>query len=173
MFRSIKTRIIVLQIGLVLSVAVCLGIISYMITFSALRDSQQQNLEYLAMNIGVEISAEITNKEELLEKISNTEAVVNYPKKQQDAELVEYFNKYTREFPVLSYVNEKGMEELKVVYGRTATELSDINNTAIFTDAIANPNKVFSSYSAFSPEINGPSIEFGFLSKNFFDEFIP
>ncbi len=172
MFRSIKTRIIVLQIGLVLSVAVSLGIISYMITFSSLRDGQQQNLEYLAMNIGVEISAEITNKKELLEKISNTEAVVNYPRKQQEPELVEYFSKYTREFPVLSYVNEKGMEELKIVYGRTTTELSNISNTAIFTSAIANPNKVFSSYSAFSPEINGPSIEFGFLSKNFFDEFV-
>jgi signal transduction histidine kinase len=143
-----------------------------MIAFSSLRDSQQKNLEYLAMNIGVEISAEITNKEELLEKISNTEAVVNYPQKQQEPELVEYFNKYTREFPVLSYVNEKGMEELKVVYGRTTTELADINNTAIFRSAIANPNKVLSSYSAFSPEINGPSIEFGFLNKNFFDEFV-
>jgi signal transduction histidine kinase len=143
-----------------------------MITFSSLRDGQQQNLEYLAMNIGVEISAEITNKKELLEKISNTEAVVNYPRKQQEPELVEYFSKYTREFPVLSYVNEKGMEELKIVYGRTTTELSNISNTAIFTSAIANPNKVFSSYSAFSPEINGPSIEFGFLSKNFFDEFV-
>ncbi|MGD0784952.1 MAG: ATP-binding protein [Sedimentisphaerales bacterium] len=172
MFRSIKTKIIVLQVGLVLSVAVSLGIISYLITFSSLRDSQQQNLEYLAMNIGVEISAEITNKKDLLEKISNTEAVTNFPVKQQDSELAEYFSKYTREFPVLSYVNEKGMEELKVVYGRTTAELSDINNTAIFTSAIANPNKVFSSYSAFSPEINGPSIEFGFLSKNFFDEFV-
>lgn len=172
MFKSIKTRIIVLQIGLVLSVAGCLGIISYMITFSSLRDSQEQSLRYLAAHTGEEINIFIANKEQSIEKIGNAEAVTNYLKKQQENFLVGYFERFMREFNALSYVNDEGMEEVKVINGRVVTEFSNISNSVIFQRASNTPNKTVSSYSPFSPEINGPCIEFCFLSKNFFDEFV-
>jgi len=172
MFRSIKTKILVLQIGLVLSVAVSLGVISYLITFSSLRGSQQQNLKYLAANIGEEISVLIDSKGQLLEKISTSETVANYLKKQQENFLVGYFEKFMPEFDTLSYVNDKGMEELKIIDGRITTKLSNVSNSIIFQRAINNPNKTLNSYTAFCPELNGPCMEFGFFEKNFFDEFV-
>jgi len=162
----------VMQIGLVLSVVVGLGIISYLITFSSLRNSQQQNLEYLAMHIGVKISEIISSKGQLLERIADAEAVTNYAKKHQDAELAKYFEGYTQEFPILTYVNEKGMEELKIVNGKVMTELSSMSGSAVFERARNNPNKAFNSYTAFCPVIDGPCIEFGLYNKNFFDEFV-
>ncbi|MFA5293694.1 MAG: ATP-binding protein [Phycisphaerae bacterium] len=172
MFRSIKTKILVLQIGLVLSVAVSLGVVSYLITFSSLRASQQQNLRYLAANIGEEISVLIDSKGRLLEKIGTSETVTNYAKKQQENFLVGYFEKFMPEFDTLSYVDDKGMEELKVIDGRISTALSNVRNSIIFQRAVNNPNKTLNSYTAFCPELNGPCIEFGFMEKNFFDEFV-
>ena len=171
MFRSIKTKILVLQMGLVLSVTVCLGIISYRVTFSTVRDSQHQNLDYIAERISEGINALITDKEQLLEKIGSSEAVTNYSKKQQDNFLVNQFNKYMPEFDILSYVNSNGMEELKVINGRTATEFSDISRSAVFEKAINNPNKAVSMYSPLCPEMGTPCMEFGFFNKSFFDEF--
>jgi signal transduction histidine kinase len=172
MFRSIKTKIMVMQMGLVLSVVVGLGIVSYLIAFSSLRGSQQQNLESLAMYVGTEVSEVINSKGRLLEKIASAETVTNYSKRQDDTELAKYFEKYSQEFPILTYVNEKGMEELKVLNGKVMTELSSMSNSTIFERAMNNPNKAFNSYTAFCPEIGGPCIEFGLYNVNFFDEFV-
>ena len=162
----------VMQIGLVLSVVIGLGIVSYLIAFSSLKGSQQQNLESLVVYIGTEVSEVINSKGRLLEKIASAEAVTNYSKKQQDAELAKYFEKYSQEFPILTYVNEEGMEELKVVNGRMMTELSSKSDSAVFERARNNPNKAFNSYTTFCPEIDGPCIEFGLYSISFFDEFV-
>lgn len=172
MFRSIKTKIMVIQMGLVLSVVIGLGAISYLIAFSSLKGSQQQNLESLAMYIGTEISEIISDKGRLLEKIADAEAVTNYSQKRDDAELARYLEKYSQEFPILTYVNEKGEEELKVINGRMITELSSMSYSAFLERARNNPNKAFNSYSAFCPEIGGPCIEFNLYNINFFDEFV-
>jgi sensor domain CHASE-containing protein len=62
MFRSIKTKIMVLQTGLVISVAAALGFNAYLIMFHSLRDSQRQNLEYMAKSIGEGLSLSIDDK---------------------------------------------------------------------------------------------------------------
>jgi len=172
MFRSIKTKILILQIGLVISVAVSLGVASYVLTFSSLRDSQKQNLKYLSEYVGEQIKVSIENKEQLLEKIGSSEAVMNYFRKQQGNFLVGYFEQFMPEFDTLSYVNEKGDEELKIINGKLVTKFSNISNSVLFQRAISNSNKTLSSYTSFSPELNGPCIEFGICDKDFFDDFV-
>jgi signal transduction histidine kinase len=162
----------IMQMGLVLCVVIGLGIVSYLIAFSSLRGSQQQNLESLAEYIGMEVSEAIDDRRQLLEKIIVAEAVTNYSHKHQDAELAKHFEKYSQDFPVLAYVNEAGEEELKVVNGKLATELVNVSNSPMFERARNNPNKTFNFYNAHCPEIDGPGMGFGLYNINFFDEFV-
>lgn len=170
MFRSIRTKIMVLQIGLVLSVAISLGVITYLITFSSLRDSQKQNLEYLAKHISEQLSVAINNKGQLLEKIATSEMVENYFKKPMDSLLAEYFSKYSQDFAMLSYADDEGTEEVKVLNGRMGTKLFNVSNMSVFQFAARNPNKVFSTYSAACPDTGASCVEYGYFNKNFFDE---
>ena len=65
MFRSIKTKILVIQLGLVFSVVAGLGVVSYLIMYHSLEDSQRQHLEYVAEHVGKELNLIIENKKEL------------------------------------------------------------------------------------------------------------
>lgn len=172
MLRSIKTKILVLQLGLVLAVAVTLGIVTYVIMFRSLMQCQQQHLEYVAENIGKELNSLIVFKGQLLEKIAASEAIENYYKKRQENLLTEYFGRFQKHFPVLSYVNEKGLEEFKLVNGAKSKELLDIKNSEFFEDATWNTNRTITSSHSLCPEVGGPYLHFSYCNQNYFDEFI-
>jgi HAMP domain-containing protein len=86
--------------------------------------------------------------------------------------LTEYFSRYGQDFSVLSYANESGSEELKLINGQTVENLSNIRNSAIFKEAVWVPNKTVCSYSVSCSDIGNPCVEFGFFNKSFFDEFV-
>ena len=171
MFRSIKTKILVIQIGFVLSTAVFLGLVTYFIMFQSLRDNQLQYLKYAATHIEEKMNMLIAHKEQLLEKIANSEMVTNYIKKQQENMLVGYFGRFTPEFTTLSYVNDKGIEEIELVNGEITASILDKSDSVLIERLVQNPNKTLNAYFAFCPEVNGPYVEFGFLNKSFFDEY--
>ena len=172
MFKSIRIKIMVLQTGLVLAVTVALGIASYILTFNSIKQDQKEKLQYYANHTGEQIKIAINNKEQLLEKIGHSEAVTTYFKKQQENFLVGYLEKFTPEFGSISYTKETGQEELKLVYGKQVVNFSNISNSEVFGKAIKNPNKAFSAYNPYVPELDEPCVEIGFCERDFFDDFM-
>ena len=145
MFRSIKTKILDLQLVLVLAVTIALGIATYVIMFRSLKRYQQQHLGYIAENIGRELNSVIVFKEQLLEKIATSDVVEGYFRKRQENLLTEHFGRFEKHFPVLSYVNEKGLEEFKLVNGKKAKELFNIKDSELFEDSTWNTNRTITS----------------------------
>jgi hypothetical protein len=162
----------VLQIGLVLSITIVLGTVSYFIMFQSVRANQQENLEHIAVNIGEKVNVLIAHKEQILEKTADSEVVANYFKKQQENVLVDYFGRFMPEFAALSYVNSDGIEEVKLVNGKTEASILNKSDSALIEQLKQSPNKTLNSYQPFSSETNGPCIELGFLNMSFFDEFV-
>lgn len=162
----------VLQIGLVLAVSAALGIASYIIAFKSITKDQKDELQYFAQHTSNHILMAIRDKEEMLEKIGNSEAVVHYFKKQQENFLVGYLEKFSSEFQSISYVNQTGQEELKLVYGKQIMNFTNISNYEVFKKAVNSPNKAFSAYRAYAPELDAPCIEMGFCEQDFFDNII-
>ncbi|MDD5327337.1 MAG: PAS domain S-box protein [Phycisphaerae bacterium] len=172
MLRSIRTKFLITQMGFVLTVALVLGLATYFIMFQSLRKSRMQYLEYAAVHIEEKMSILIAGKEQLLEKIAASEMVTNYAKKQQENMLVGHFGRFMPEFAALSYVNDHGIEEIELVHGETTAKILDKADSILIERLKQNPNKTLNTYLAFSPETAGPCIEFGFLNKSFFDEFL-
>jgi hypothetical protein len=111
-------------------------------------------------------------KKQLLEKMATSEVVNSYCKKRNENLLIEYFDKFKSQFPVLSYVNENGMEEFKLINGKVSKNLLNIKDSTIFEEATWHTNTTISSYHESCTEPNGPYVHFSYCYRDYFDEFI-
>lgn len=172
MFRSIKVKVLVLQTGLILAIALAIGITTYLLMLTTMKQTQQQHLQYSAEHISENLNSLIKYKKQLLEKIATSEVVSSYCKKRNENLLIEYFKKFKSQFPVLAYVNEDGMEEFKLVNGKESKNLFSIMDSAMFTEATWHNNTTISSYHESCTEPNGPYVHFSYCYRDYFDEFV-
>ena len=171
MIQSIRTKILVLQIGLMLCVIVALGASTYFVMSQSLESSQQQNLEYLVQEVGKNIHGIIYTRKDLLERIATSEDVSGYVARQQDILLIGQFSKHAAKLPVLSYANINGVEQVKLVNGRVAHESRSISDTSLFIEAARHPNRVACVYSPTDNEYGGPSLALGYYGMSLSGEF--
>jgi hypothetical protein len=172
MFQSIKVKVLVLQTGLILVIALAIGITTYLLMLTTMKKTQQQHLQYSAEHISENLNSLIMYKKQLFEKIATSEVVSSYCKKRNESLLIEYFDKFKSQFPVLAYVNEDGMEEFKLVNGKVSKNLFNIKDSSIFEEAAWHTNTTISSYHVFCSEPNGPYVLFSYCYRNYFDEFV-
>ncbi len=171
MFHSIRAKILVLQVGLMLCVISALGASTYLVMSQSLESSQRQNLEYLVKEVGKNLNATIDTRKDLIEKIATSEDVSRYIAKQQDMLLIGQFSKHASKFPMISYANSNGVEQLKLVDGQISHEMRSLSDTSLFIEAARHPNTATCVYSPSDGEYGGPCLSLGFYGVDFFDEF--
>ncbi|MBU4261872.1 MAG: response regulator [Proteobacteria bacterium] len=172
MFRSIKTKILVSQIGLVLLVCGLLGFSSYVLMVDSLKKTQEQRLRNIAQDRAQELSAMIQYKEEKFRTLATNEAIEAYTREYHEPVLIQHFNGFMAEFPMLAYVREDGIEEMKLVNGVERPEiLEDISTTFLFEEATWIPNKVFSVFPGQGTDAEEMMVQFAYCRQNFFEEF--
>ncbi|MEW6521600.1 MAG: ATP-binding protein [Thermodesulfobacteriota bacterium] len=171
-FRSIKTKILVSQIGLVLLVCGLLGFASYFVMVDSLKKTQQQRLRNIAQEQAQKLGAMIRYKEEKFRTLATNEAIEAYTREYHEPVLIQHFNGFMGEFPMLAYVREDGVEEMKLVNGVERPEiLADLSTSFLFEEATWIPNKVFSVFPPQGTEAGERMVQFAFCRQNFFGEF--
>lgn len=171
-FRSIKTKILVSHIGMVLTICGLLGISSYVLMVDSLMKTQQKHLENIARDQAEKLSYIVTNKEEKFKTIAMSEAIESYSREYQEPVLIQHFNNFMDEFPILAYVRHDGLEEMKLINGYERPErLSDISGTFLFDEATWEPNRVFTFFPSSGANLADMVIQFAFCRQNFFGEF--
>lgn len=171
-FRSIKTKILVSHIGLVLLICGLLGISSYALLIDSLMKTQQKHLKNIAWDQAEKLGYIIKNKEEKFRTIAMSEAVEAYSREYQEPVLIQHFNNFMDEFPMLAYIREDGLEEMKLVNGHERPErLSDISNSFLFDEATWEPNKVVTLFPSSGTDPAELMIQFAFCRHSFFEEF--
>lgn len=172
MFRSIKTKILVSQIGLVLLVCGLLGFSSYVLMVDSLKKTQEQRLRNIAQDQAQKLSAMIQHKEEKFRSLATSEAIEAYTREYHEPVLIQHFNGFMGEFPMLAYVREDGLEEMKLVNGVERPEkLADLSLTFLFEEATWTPNKVLSVFPTAAGNPAEMMVQFAFCRQNFFGEF--
>jgi signal transduction histidine kinase len=171
MFRSVKTRIMVLQLAMILFVTMPLGYLFYTLFVNAMDSMQRNHLAYVAETEARHIESIITERETLVRSIALDENVLRYSQAFNDKQLFEFFTNYKNDFHSLSFVNRKGLEELKIVQGRSQYWLEDMSTTRLFEDISWEPNKIFSSYSVNPNRDPSFVLNTGFYRQNFFGVF--
>lgn len=172
MFRSIKTKILVSHIGLILLTCSLLGVASYVLMVDSLMKTQQNYLENIARDQAEKLGYLIQHKEEKFKSLAMSEAIEAYSMEYHEPVLIQLFNSFMDEFPVLAYVRQDGLEEMKLVNGHERPErLADISETFLFEEATWEPNKVIVNFPSSGTQSPEGELQFAFSRHNYFGEF--
>ncbi|MCJ7615217.1 MAG: response regulator [Desulfobacterales bacterium] len=134
--------------------------------------TQQKHLKNIARDQAEKLGYLIQYKEEKFRAIAMSEAIESYSMEYQEPVLIQHFNNFMDEFPMLAYVRNDGLEEMKLVNGHERPEqLSNIGKTILFDEATWEPNKVFILFPSSGTDPAEMSVQFAFCRQNFFEEF--
>ncbi len=136
------------------------------ILFQTHRADIYAHLSTLARDKAEDLSLMVKTYEDVLKNITYAEEFSGYLKYYRDEALLAHFNRYKNIFPVLSFINEDGHEELKMINGSEADTLKDYSREPFFKKL--KPDRVFIMPAGFSEELHEMVIRMFLLKRHYF-----
>lgn len=165
----IKRKILTWQTALVVAACLITSLTALRQMTTSLAGSQLDKLAVIAQDKADQIAWLISAKSRMIERIGTGQEISEYAKTYNDSALVQYLNKFTSEFPVLVYVTEDGIEEVKLVNGKRAEQLEDLSDTELFQDALWERNRVHVALDARSSDPSALALGFALCRQSYFD----
>ena len=134
------------------------------------RSIEHWNVKYIAQVQGRELTRLIQNKMDLFQELSTGHTIGQYHQTHKNALIMEHFNQYIHEFNELSYISPDGREMVKMVDGKLSDDVGFINNTPLYNELKANPDKILLSTVILDKNPDESFIQFKYYRRNFFDE---
>ena len=173
MFHSVSAKFLFTQLFLLLLTILVLTSSSYVFITNSLRTSQEKQLTQFASQFADHIHNDLTNFRQHLENIAKSREVEVYSQNFQEGILKELFSNDFGPFAKLAYIDQDGMEEIKVINGKISTAYLDMSERQIIQQVQSNPNRVIFSTSYYSQELDAPALQLAILQQGYFhDEFI-
>ncbi len=173
MSRSINTKLMLGQLLMALLGAVALAACGYVILYSSLMTSQREKAEYVAESWGGQILQNFVQKLNLVENIAKSDEVKAYSRTFWEGALTLYLTREAADrLPLVAYLNEQGLEEVKVLHGQKAVHFFDHGSSPLFKFAKSQPNKVFFKIVTKADndtDLPPPYIRFSYYSENLGD----
>lgn len=143
--RSINTKLMLGQLLMALLGAVALAACGYVILYSFLMTSQREKAEYIAKSRGEQILQNFDQKLNLVERIAKSDAVEAYSRAFWEGALTLHLSREAADhrLPLVAYLNEHGLEQVKLLRGQKAVHFFDHGSSPLFKLAKSQPNKVF------------------------------
>ncbi len=136
--RSLKQKFILTQGTAILLSITLLGVMNYYILIDFLQRSHYQNLRLISENLAVHVEHDIKRAKDVMERIDT----LNYHKTYREMPLTRHLIKYRDIFPALSYLNETGDEEVKVINGLDVDTYNNFAERDWFKKTLRKPNEV-------------------------------
>ena len=155
-----------------LSGVLILGFIMYWLTSFSLQASQRDLLNHVAQYAGESFDALIANKQRILERIALGDPVEQYAETFRTQTLIDYFDCFQQEFPVLSFVNARGQEEIYLNKGRAIETFATMDDSRLYQTALTHPNQTHFTLPEAAADPNLAFVEFAYCRKNVFDDIL-
>ncbi len=169
MRQSISRKFLIAQSFAIIASIAFLGSASYYLLFETLKQAETETLVAQAEVHARSLKHDLESLISMLERVET----LDYHKNYRDLPLLQHFSKFKEVLPVLSWLNQNGQEEVKVVNGQADQELFDWRGTLLFKQAMAEPQKVFWSGPTPGRELDGSVVEFMTARTDYFgDDFI-
>lgn len=140
---SINSKIMLVQLFMALLGALALAVAGYFILYTSLTDSAKRQMRYVAVSQAdfVRHNWDLLLSE--IRELGHSEAVTTYTSSFWEGALTEYLQDVaSRDFSVVAYLDQDGLEKVKVVHGRKSAHLIDHGASAIFKRAKQHPNVI-------------------------------
>lgn len=164
MRQSIFRKLLTAQATAILFSSLLLGSISFYLMVDALKQVQRETLEVLSEQISQELQYNLAALSSLMERIET----LDYHKNFRDLPLARHFVKFKEALPLLSWINEDGLEEVKTINGQMARHFLEWGDNPWFQKALAQPGKVFFYGPVSGSELEGLTVDFWMARRDYF-----
>ena len=156
MRRSIITKLLAAQITAILFSLLLFGGTSLYLLVDSLQQAHNDKLVVVANQLAKGLDLEISRLSSMLGRVET----LDYHKNYRDLPLSKHFAKFQKVLPLLSWINQEGLEEVKVVHGEVVQNYLDWQQNPWLQQAITNPNQVLVHGPVNSEELGDPVLEF-------------
>ncbi|MBF0553013.1 MAG: PAS domain-containing protein [Nitrospirae bacterium] len=170
MFLSIRNKILIAHFGMVLLVGLAIGGSGYYFITAYVNIDETRHLEFMANTLRERILAVVAQKKSTLQRILDGRESDVYIQNNNRLVLSQYLARFSKEFPVLSYVTLDGEEEAGAVNGIILEGKSDIRNSPILKEIIADPHGIIISYEQNNIGLGVPAVTLAMAKYSFFDD---
>ncbi len=171
MFRSIKIKVLFTYTILILVSVMALIISTHYLVKHHVESEQKNKFEFVARHGVKMIQDFLDRRRAAMEVIADSREVKMYSIKYSEHNLVMYFSGLERTFPIMSYLNKDGVEEVGVENRKLSIKSTDYKGTAIFRNMTSSPNRVVTQW-IYNGKTAGPLVAFGISKTDFFDKFV-
>jgi signal transduction histidine kinase/CheY-like chemotaxis protein len=169
MLRTITKSFLLAQtIAIIASVVLLGGSTAYWI-YVSFNTMEKDKLSFMAKSLATDINQHLDEYSHSLKRVDTLEYHQNY----RDLALVQKFAQFRDLFPVLSWINQEGTEEVKSVSGQPSDNLIDFRGHAWLPRVLDSPNQVFIEGPSTSSGLGQSTIEFVVARYGYFgDDFL-
>ncbi|UCE71019.1 MAG: PAS domain S-box protein [Nitrospiraceae bacterium] len=165
--RSIKSRLVLAFMSLVFVAIAIGGAAGFYIITTSISDSYKQELQFQAEHFSTDLESFLRKQQEKLMRIADSEEFTSY-QRYRNIPLALLLMNYSNTFPVLSFIDKDGYEEIKVVGGRKEDDLIQHDMSGFLQEAISSPNKVVISSFMDSPELSEKVMTLALSKQSYF-----
>jgi len=170
MFQKIATRFVLVQTFLVTLVIVLVGTVNYFIMSYHLQTQEQQRLQTAATALANIVYHSLESKENLLVRMATSGNIEKYLNTFSSEILEKYFLEFDTTFPIITYANDEGEEEVKIVQGKVCRKLVEVIHSPLYLQGKTAPNRVHFTVPEYSETLGDVVVEMGYQYVNFFDK---
>ncbi len=168
MGQTLRKKIFIAYAVPIVCSLVLLAGIFYGFVHRSIDADQQEKLVILASDYAHRIEGHLRNRMEVLERVETLDFKNNF----RELALAGHLAKFSQSLPVLSYLNEVGQEEVRVVKGEKSPLLLDYGVDPRFAEAVGRRNMIVFGGVAVSPELREPCLTLWLARFGYFgDEF--
>ena len=170
MITSIKNKLLAYLTGVILFVSLTTGLSAYLLMTNYLTKTVTDELALAAHMTSDALERYLDQKKDMLERVGQGHEIEEYVFKYKALPILKYLGKFRHEFPVLSYINKDGQEELKVVNGVESDHYLNLGNKLLFQDALWSPNKAVISAAELDRDLGVPVFKLALALYNYFGD---
>lgn len=172
MFRSLRLTLVISHTAIIILTNVALATIFYYAMTRSLQSAYGDYLEFVAEHGKQNILQQVEIKSDELVRIAEGKEVMDYLKTYRDPALTAYLTNFNNDFPVLSFINRFGEEEVKTVEGEASDDLMSYPDSLLLRKALSHPNTVVVGQEEGLQIDNIPTIQLAIAKYRYFgDEF--
>lgn len=170
MIASLKNKLLAYLTGVIIFISLAIGLTSYFLMNEYLTKAITDELMLAAQMTSASLTQYLDRKKDMLERVGKGHEVEEYIFKYKSLPMLKYFGKFREEFPLLSFINKEGQEELKVIKGTESDNYRNIGKDLFFQDALWAPNRTVISPAMLSEDLGEPAINMALALYNYFGD---
>ncbi len=170
---SIFKKIFTSQLVLIIFASGVISLASYFFMVRLYNASQNNTLRIISSSTAMKVATQIAQHKATIKEIAEAREVALYAQKYQELLLGKHLARYQEQFPGLSYVDNEGNQEFRLVNGHVSEASENLAGHEVIRAAMAAPNQAILGDVVLDPVSQSHVLRFAYARIDYFgDQFL-